>query len=159
VVNPLYPFPYENNLAFVSFVELEREAASFIEMRPGVVATTFPLSDALRHPEFGYVDTPRRVVELKGFRASDVARLADPRPDMMIVYDTEWDPLQVLRRAPAQWLLRQAYDFEPQLTPEQTAQALSMKIVNRWHSRGLKMALLVRDKMPGFRAYSQSPNP
>jgi hypothetical protein len=159
VVNPLYPFPYENNLTFLSFVELEKEVASFIEMRPGIVATTFPLSDALRHPEFGYVDTPRKVVELKSFRASDVLRLEGPRPDLMIVYDTEWDPVHVLRSAPAQWLLRQAYGFEPQLTPEQTAQALSMKIVYRWSSRGLKMALLVRDKMPGFRASSQSPQP
>ena len=152
LINPLYPFPYENNLAFVSFVDLERQAAASLEMRPGVIATTFPLSDALRRPEFGYVGAPHTVTELKSFRASDVARLAERRPDMILVYNTEWDPLHVLQNGRAQWLLRQVYGFEPQLTPEETARLLSMKIAGRWESRGLNMTLLVRDQLPGIRA-------
>jgi 4-amino-4-deoxy-L-arabinose transferase-like glycosyltransferase len=151
-VNPIYPFPYENNLAFLSFVDLEREAAVSIESRPGIIATTFPMSDALRRPEFGYVALPRHVIELKSFHRSEVARLSERRPDMMLVYDTEWDPLNLLGRAPSNWVLHRFYNFEPQLTPEETARALSMQIVHRWDSRGLKMALLVRDNAPGLRA-------
>jgi hypothetical protein len=150
-VNPLYPFPYENNLTFISFVEMEKEVAATVETRPGIIATTFPLADALRHPEFGYVASPRKVVELRNFSSSEVARLSDRRPDMIVVYDTEWDPLHLLRRQPWQWALRKFYGFEPQLTPEETARVLSMQIAERWSSRGLKMALLVRDKVPGLR--------
>ena len=156
VINPLYPFPYENNLAFLGFVELEKEVASFVALRPGVVATTFPMADALRHPEFGYVDAPRKVVEIKSFHPSELMRLRNPRPDMIVVYDTEWDPLHVLQSSSVQSLMRRVYGFEPQLTPEQTARMLSMKIANRWNSRGLNMALLVRDQLPGFRASASS---
>ena len=34
-VNPLYPFPFENNLAFVSFVGLEESAADVGRTAPG----------------------------------------------------------------------------------------------------------------------------
>jgi 4-amino-4-deoxy-L-arabinose transferase-like glycosyltransferase len=155
-INPIYPFPYENNLAFLSFVDLERKAAASIESRPGIVATTFPMSNALLHPEFGYVDVPRQVVELKSFHRSEVTRLGERRPDMMLVYDTEWDPLHLLGSAPSQWLLHTFYNFERQLTPEEVASALSMQVVRTWNSQGLKMALLVRDGVPAFRVSALS---
>lgn len=143
-INPVYPFPYENNLAFVSFTELEKEAAAAVELRSGVIATTFPMSDALQRPEFGYVSLPRKVVELKSFRAGDVEKLKDPRPDMMLVYDTAWDPLRLLESTPAQWILRKFYGFERALTARETAKLLSMKIARQWEYRGMKMTLLVR---------------
>jgi hypothetical protein len=143
-VNPLYSFPFENNLAFVSFVELQKEAASAIDLRPGLIATTFPMADALRHPEYGYVPLRRDVVELKGFRKSDLLRLQGRRPDMMLVYDTAWDPLHLLQLHFMQWMLKKYYNFEPPLSPDEVAQTLSMEVVRRWDYRGMKMALLVR---------------
>jgi 4-amino-4-deoxy-L-arabinose transferase-like glycosyltransferase len=150
LINPIYPFPYENNLAFLSFVSLEKQAAAAVSMRPGVIATTFPMSDALLRPEFGYVDRRLTVVEIKSFRPSEVTHLAERRPDMMLVYDTEWDPLHLLESAPSRWLMRTFYNYERQLTPEEIARALSMKIAERWNSRGLTMTLLVRDSVPGL---------
>jgi 4-amino-4-deoxy-L-arabinose transferase-like glycosyltransferase len=145
-VNPLYPFPFENNLAFVDFVELEREGASAVELHPGVVATTFPMSDALRRPEFGFVGARRSVIELKSFRASEVAKLHDRRPDTLLVYETAWDPLHVLASRPARWVLRRFYGFEPPLTPDETARALSMQVQQQWTYHGMSMSLLVRDR-------------
>jgi hypothetical protein len=145
-VNPLYPFPFENNLAFVDFVELEREGASAVELHPGVVATTFPMSDALRRPEFGFVGARRSVIELKSFRASEVAKLNDRRPDTLLVYETAWDPLHVLASRPARWVLRRFYGFEPPLTPDETARALSMQVQQQWTYHGMSMSLLVRDR-------------
>lgn len=56
-VNPVYPFPFENNLAFVSFCHLNERTAQFVERNyPGAtVTTTFPVAGALRRPDFGYV--------------------------------------------------------------------------------------------------------
>ncbi|HVW84370.1 MAG TPA: hypothetical protein VHB50_06800, partial [Bryobacteraceae bacterium] len=143
-VNPPYPFPFENNLAFVSFVDLQLAAASAVEVRPGIVATTFPMADALRRPEFGFVSEKRNVISLKEFRPSDIAPLRERRPDMMIVYDTTWDPLHLLSHEFPQWLLRTYYGYEPPMSPEAIARTLSMQIARRWERRGLSMSLLVR---------------
>jgi hypothetical protein len=146
-VNPPYPFPYENNLAFVDFVELEQMAASTVELHPGVIATTFPMADSLRRPELGFVDARRKVVELKSFRASEVAKLNTQRPDMMLIYDTAWDPLHLLAARPSQRLMRKFYGYEPPLTPQEAARTLSMQVEQQWNYHGMKMALLVRDRI------------
>ena len=53
-------FPYENNLAMVDFVRLQQEAAEYLEdhMADQRIATAWPFSDAVIHPEFGYVQRP-----------------------------------------------------------------------------------------------------
>jgi hypothetical protein len=151
IINPPYPFPYENNLAFISFVDLETEAGAAADLKPGAIATTFPMADALRRPDLGYVLTARKVTELKGFRAADIAPLLQTRPDMVIVYDTAWDPLHLLQRGFFQRLLRKYYGYEPPLSPEAIARMLSMRVERRWTRRGLWIALLVRgDAGPGY---------
>jgi 4-amino-4-deoxy-L-arabinose transferase-like glycosyltransferase len=141
-INPVYPFPFENNLAFVSFVNLQREAAATADIRPGTIATTFPMADALRGPEYGFVAQPRNVVELQGFRPADISPLLGNRPDMMIVYDTTWDPLHIFRSRFSQWLLRNYYGYQPPMSPDAIAAALSMHVAERWERHGLSMALL-----------------
>jgi len=152
-INPVYPFPFENNLAFVAFTDLQQEAAAAVDVRPGVAATTFPMADALRRPEYGYVSHGRAVVELQGFRPADMAPLMNHRPDMMIVYDTAWDPLHLFRSRASQWLLRHYYGYEPAMSPDAIAEALSMRVLERWDRRGLSMTLLVRGKaQPEYRS-------
>jgi hypothetical protein len=145
-INPIYPFPFENNLMFVSFTQLQEEAANDVGFRPGVIATTFPMADALRHPDLGYIGTPRKVIELKDFTAASVAPLNANRPDMMVVYNTEWDPLHILTSGPARWIMQGAYGYQPQLTPEQICEMLSMRVVRTWRHRGLQMSLLMRGR-------------
>src|SRR5262249_3733298 len=84
LVPPPYPFPFENNLAFLSFVDVQREAAAAVDVRQGTIATTFPMSNSLRRPDYGYVSSARAVMEMKSFVPSEVTRLAARRPDMMI---------------------------------------------------------------------------
>jgi hypothetical protein len=57
LIVPPYPYPLENNLAFVDFVELQRTAAGFLEASyPETrIVTVWPLDAALRHPYLGYV--------------------------------------------------------------------------------------------------------
>ncbi len=143
-LNPIYSFPFENNLAFVSFTQLGQEAATNINSRPGQIATTFPMSDALRHPEYGYTQLPRDVAELKNFSAGELKRLSGRRPDMVLVYDTAWDPLHLLQIGFVKSAMQQYFGYVTPATPEEVAELLSMQIVRRWETRGMKMTLLVR---------------
>ncbi len=150
-MNPPYSFPFENNLLFATFAELGAKTAGSIELRQGSIATTFPMSAALRHPEYGYVSREREVVELAGFREKDIARLQANRPDMVVVYDTTWDPLGILDSGPARWLQSTYFGYEPQLTDRAVADRLSMRVVHQWRQRGLTMSLLARGPFPSFR--------
>jgi len=147
-VNPIYPFPLENNLAFVSFVGLEEEAAYAVEQsgdglpKGGSVATVFPVSNALRNPAFGFVQVPRRVVEMNDFSRSEVDKLKSMAPEMVVVYQREWDPLRLLAKPGVKEFLARYYGYKPEMNAEEIAAALSMRVGRRWKRRGLTMELL-----------------
>ena len=144
-INPLYPFPLENNLAFVDLVRLELRATVAVELSPGTIATTFPMADAFRRHEFGYVSNPRKVRVLPDFRAESIVPLRADPPDFLIVYDPAWDPLGLLTRGPDEWFLAKFYGYEPPLNPAEIAKVLSMRVSRHWERGGLSMSVLVRD--------------
>ncbi|HEX4135967.1 MAG TPA: hypothetical protein VHY84_15235 [Bryobacteraceae bacterium] len=156
-INPLYPFPFENNLAFVSFVGLETSAAETVESHGaalpggGLVAAAFPISNALRNPDFGFVKTPPKVIEVPDFSRPEIERLKDRRPDMVVVYQRAWDPLHFLDDPAVSSFLARHYDYEPEVRPEDIARALSMHVTRRWRRRGLLMELLERPDVTSFR--------
>jgi hypothetical protein len=150
-VNPLYPFPFENNLAFVRFVQLEQEAAAAIEAHgDDVTATAFPLADALRHPDFGYVRRAQKVVEVAGFQRSEIEKLKSRRPDALVVFNRAWDPLHLLRRRGVENFLERYYDYRPELSADEIGEELSMHVTERWSRRGLTMELLERGRETVF---------
>jgi hypothetical protein len=144
-VNPVYPFPLENNLAFVDFVNLEMRAARAVDDTPGTLATAFPMADAFRRGEFGFVSRGRKVRELPDFRRETIEGLRGDPPDLMIVYDTGWDPLHILTRGPDEWFMAKFYGYEAPMKPEEIGRMLSMRVGRRWERGGLGMALLVKD--------------
>jgi hypothetical protein len=144
-INPPYPFPFENNLAFINFVELQKEAAEAVNLRPGTIASAFPMADALRRTEYGFVTRPRSVTDLAGFHSLDIAPLRNHPPGMLLVYDTAWDPMHLLDREFFRSLFGQLYGYDPPMTPTAIASALSMRVEAQWTRRGLSMTLLVRD--------------
>jgi 4-amino-4-deoxy-L-arabinose transferase-like glycosyltransferase len=151
-VNPLYPFPFENNLAFVSFVGLEESAAKMVEQQAGafpgggLVAAAFPMDDALRNPDFGFVETPRKVIEIADFSRPEVEKLKARAPDMIVVYRRTWDPLHLLDHPAVSDFFARYYGYEPEMRADQIAAALSMRVARRWTRRGLSMELL--DRVP-----------
>jgi hypothetical protein len=153
-VNPIYPFPFENNLAFASFVDLEEEAAYAVEQRGdalpdgGNVATVFPVGNALRNPQFGFVQVPRKVLEMSDFGKTEVERIGALSPEMVVVYQREWDPLRLLARPGVREFLSRYYGYKPEMNAEEIATALSMRVGRRWKRRGLTMELLERDNRP-----------
>lgn len=141
-VNPPYPFPFENNLAFVSFVGLEESVAEEVEQHGGQVATAFPMADALRNPDFGFVQAPLKVVTLPDFSKAEIESLRGRAPDMIVVWRRTWDPLHLLDHPAVSGFLRSYYGYEPEMNADQIAGALSMRVARRWRRRGLSMELL-----------------
>ncbi len=146
-VNPVYPFPFENNLAFVSFVQLQQEAAAAIEAHgDDVTATAFPMTDALQHPDYGYVRRAQNVVELAGFQQSEIDKLKGRRPDALVVFNRAWDPLHLLRHRAVADFLERHYDYHRELGADEIGAELSMHVTERWRRRGLTMELLERGR-------------
>ncbi len=143
-VNPVYPFPFENNLEFVSFVGLEKSAAASVELHRGVVASAFPMAEALRNPDFGFVDVGREVIEAADFTAPEVEKLKSQSPDMVVVFTRTWDPLHLLENPLVKRFLAKQYGYQREMRADEIAQALSMNVARKWTSRGLSFSLLTR---------------
>lgn len=143
-VNPLYPFPFENNLAFVSFVELQKTAAASVAVRDGTVATAFPMAEALRNPDLGFVDTPRKVTAIADFTAPEIEKLKLHAPDMVVVFTRTWDPLHFLGRPFVERFLARQYGYRPEMDPAAIADTLSMQVAHQWTRHGLSFTLLLR---------------
>jgi hypothetical protein len=148
-INPPYPFPFENNLMFVNFVDIERDAAFAADTYDGAVATTFPMSAALEHTDNGYLMLPHKVIEVPDFRPSTMAALSLNPPPLMIVYNTETDPWHIRQTRPWQWFFGKYYNYERQMSALEISQLFNMRISRTWDSHGFSMSLLVNDEANG----------
>jgi len=148
-VNPPFPFPYENNLAMVDFVRLHEEAAHFVESHyaGAKVYTAWPLTSALRRPEFGYVGHPIRAVETSDLHESTLRALAPVHPEVLILYSRTWEPQWgVLRFRPVQSFLRRYYEYEPEMSPDEAHGVLGLEPMARWSSRGQWVEVFARTR-------------
>lgn len=119
VVNPPYPFPLENNLAWTTFVTLDQQVAQYAEaaLPDATIATSFPLAGALRRPEMGYVAKPLHVLEIDDFRESNLTGPVKERADALIEYSVLWDPMGILHRPWCVRILERFYGYVPQVAP------------------------------------------
>lgn len=91
--NPPVPFPYENNLAMVDFVRLQQTAAEYLEDHAAAqrIATAWPFSDAILHPEFGYVRQPLNLTAVAGgVRLTNLEQLNPKDFDILVLYSADW---------------------------------------------------------------------
>ncbi len=137
---PIFPQPYENNLAMADAVALDQQAAEFLTAyrRNARVATTWPLSDALARPEYGYVYRPFPVEAALGDDLPHLAGLSRDA-DLLILHGhagllDAWDPPLIVRRT-LQSILESATDFQPPATAAQIRAGLGYVPVVRF-SRG-----------------------
>ncbi len=144
-INPPYPFPFENNLMFVGFVDASRDAAFAADTYPGLVATTFPMTTALAHPDNGYLLFPHPVLELPDFRPATIAALEGNPPPLMIVYDTELDSWHIRSTRAFQWFFGRFYNYQRPMSALEISQLLKMRIARHWENHGFSMFLLVHE--------------
>ena len=145
--NPPWPFPFENNLAAVDFVRLQKEAAVFVEERYSgkVIASAWPFPDSLRRPEFGYVSHPLQVKGLEDFHRSSVLALQSDPPPVLVVYSRTWEPKWgILQSEAILNFLKTYYLYEPQITDGEIYTSLGLLPVARWERRGQWIEVLAK---------------
>ncbi|MBV8819892.1 MAG: hypothetical protein JO022_16130, partial [Acidobacteriaceae bacterium] len=139
LINPPYPFPYENNLAMADFVALHQAAAKFLEREypREQIYTAWPLTAALRTPEFGYVNRGFKTIETSDFRRSTLTRFRDSGMRVLVLYSRTWEPSwSVLRISAVRDFLARWYEYEPQMTAVECRQILGLQQRMRWTRRG-----------------------
>lgn len=102
--NPPYPFPYEDNLAYVHFVRLHQAAARELETEaaPGPILTAWPATDELTRPDLGYVTHPLRVRAVADFRPSSLASVR-PGPESLYLFSRVYQPRVDIARDTPFW--------------------------------------------------------
>ena len=135
--NSPYPFPFENNLAMVDFVQLQQAASEFLEDHAigTTVASAWPYTAALRDPDFGFVSNRFPVVETEDFHTNHViSKVVGSAARVLVVYSRTWEPPWILDASRA--FLARYYEYEPQITAGQIYAQLGMVPVYRWEKRG-----------------------
>lgn len=146
MVNPVYPFPMENNLAWITFAGLEQKAARVVDLVPRAkLATAFPFADALRRKEFGYVQMPHKAIHTASFRPSDLRALQVESPQILVTFTQTWDPLHLLGTSPLGRFLTQYYGYEQEATEKDIYVVLGMKPVKAWRDRGMEFTMYLRE--------------
>jgi len=138
-VNPPYPFPFENNLAMVDFVELHRDAAQYLETSypNATVYTAWPLTAALRDPAFGFVDQKLAASETSDFRYSTLNRLDPKGVEVLVLYSRTWEPRwSILQWPVVERFLSHFYEYEPQMNAEQVREHFGLVMLRRWAQAG-----------------------
>ena len=138
VVNPPYPFPLENNLAFTDFVAIDAQAAEYLEghFPNAKIAAMFPLAPAFRRPDFGYVRQPLNIREIPDFRPAEVARLTGENVEVLVQYSEMWDPLGLMQNKKWTDFLRRYYDYEAPVSSNELRVLLGARPVARWTRHG-----------------------
>lgn len=95
-VNPAYSFPWEENLAYRDFVLLHRDAARLLaEKYPDArVLTSWPATDELRNPYYGYTPRALNVVPVENFLPAELGRAAARKSDydVALLYSSHGGP-------------------------------------------------------------------
>jgi hypothetical protein len=130
-LNPPYPFPLENNLAWTDSANVQQHAAQFLaeHYSNAQIATSWPFTDALSRGGFGYVSTPLNV-----HRLSHVGRES---ADVVVLYSTTWNPRWGLLRI--KWVeraLSRYWGYRPEVTGAALGPVLNLRCVGRWERRG-----------------------
>ena len=148
-INPPYPFPFEDNLAYADFVLLHQQAARYLAVPYGAEAgarrilTAWPASDELDRPQLGYVSRPLHVVPVDGFTAADFDTVAPGSFDLVYIYSRKWEPSGnlVARFSWVGRLQRRYFDYAPQVSEAELAARFHLKPVARWERRGQWVAI------------------
>jgi 4-amino-4-deoxy-L-arabinose transferase-like glycosyltransferase len=146
-LNPLFPYPYENNLAMVDFVDLHRAAAQYLEKSypKKTVYTAWPLTEALRNPAFGYVDHAMSAAETSDLHDSTLMALNPRTVDVLVLYSRTWEPRQgVFRWRHVRYFLSHYYQYEREITTAEVRQHFGLVPVQRWSRRGQWIEIYAR---------------
>jgi hypothetical protein len=138
-LNPPYPFPFEDNLAYADFVRLHQEAAQLLEAQPGKrrILTAWPASDELARPFLGYVRQPLNMVTLQGFGRQEFQNVSSESFDCLYLYSRRWEPANNwLRSFPwLQGLQERYFEYRPQIPDQELAARYHLRLLASFERR------------------------
>ena len=149
--NPLYTFPFEDNLAYRDYVQLHQAGASYLEARyPNArVLTAWPASDELNRTWLGYVHKPMQLVRIENFSLEPVqAAAASSTPyDVALVFSTKYEPaFNVASWPPWVRLRTRFFDYHRDLPADAIAQMLGARVVMQQHRGAQWIAVLAVER-------------
>ena len=153
VLKPSFPFPYENSLAMVDFVELHRSAARYLEQNyPGeTIHTAWPLTAELGAPQFGYVQRPIRTAETSNLHYSTLNRLNPAQVRVLAMYSRDWDAGGWIATFPwATQFLAHYFEYERQMTAEECIVKFGLVSVMRFERHGQWIEIYGPGKMARY---------
>ncbi len=115
-INPPYPFPFEENLAFTDFLHLQSDAADYVAhwYPHAVVTTAWPMTAAVSQPDLGFVGRPLEVRVLPDQASGTLRALDWKEVQVLVVFSRTWDPrFNLLRLGPVRALWRHFYGYAP----------------------------------------------
>ena len=145
--NPPYPFPFENNLAMVDFVQLHRSAAQFLEKdysdKP--VYTAWPLTAALRNPAFGFVEKKLQAMETSDLRYSTLNGIDPKGVDVLVLYSRTWEPgWGVLQFPEVEHFLQHFYEYGRQMNAGEVHRHFGLDLRKRFAQGGQWIEIYAR---------------
>jgi 4-amino-4-deoxy-L-arabinose transferase-like glycosyltransferase len=151
-LNPPYPFPYENNLAFTDFLKLQSEAADYLAgWYPDTgVDTVWPLTAELSHPELGFVDRGRGVRTLPDLAPKTLESIDWSKVRVLVAFSQRWDPrFSLLRLAPVVRFWRRFFGYAPNATSEEARMRVPFPLVAHFERHGQWVDIFVNPALPG----------
>lgn len=139
-INPPYPFPFEDNLAYADYIRLHQEAVCYLESQPGQprILTAWPATDELARPFLGYARNPLRVVPVQGFAPQEFADVSPESFDLLYLYSRRWEPPgNWVARFPG-WLRMQGryFDYHQQVAAQELVAHYHLRLIAEMERRG-----------------------
>jgi 4-amino-4-deoxy-L-arabinose transferase-like glycosyltransferase len=138
-INPPYPFPYEDNLAFADFVQLQTSGAEFLDhwARNARVTTAWPMNRELTRPELGFVSRAMEVQTLRNFTPQTLAPVDWNNVEVFVAFSRTWDPeFSLTHFAPVRWFWRRFYNFSPNSTRDDVRNRVPFPRAAHFERRG-----------------------
>ncbi len=116
-INPPYPFPFEENLAFTDFLRLQSDAADYIaHWYPNAVVTSaWPMTAAVSEPDLGFVERAVAVRALPNLAPGTLRDLDWDGMQVLVAFSRDWDPrFNLLHLGPVRAFWRRFYGYAPE---------------------------------------------
>ncbi len=150
-INPPYPFPYEDNLAFADFVHLQSAATDYLNRwyPDARVTTVWPLTLELSRPELGYVDRRIAVTRLPNLSAEALTPVDWDKVQVMVAFSRNWDSnLNLMHWEPVRRFWSRYFGYVVNGTREETLRRVPLPLESRFEQRGQWLDIYVNPTLP-----------
>ena len=150
-INPPYPFPYEDNLAFADFVKLQTGATAFLNrwFADARITTVWPLTRELERPELGFVSRKMQVQTLRNLTPQTLAPVDWQNVEVFVAFSRTWDPeFSFTHFGPIRSFWQHFYGFTPNTTMDGLRARVPFPVVAHFERRGQWLDIYVNPKTP-----------